>query len=306
MKILVADDSRVMRQIIIRALRQAGYDGYDIVEAENGREAVARVEVEKPGLVLCDWHMPEMTGLQCLQALRSAGCGVPFGFITSDATPELRRQAAAAGALFVLGKPFSEESLRNALDGRLDAPGDDRAALAAAPQDGGQGQQGARTEGGPALLPTPKDVRDMFAGLLGRSVTVRPGMRVQPLPGKPVSLAVYVDPGHSVGAVCVMDLALSAYTAGALALLPAGGVQDVVEEGALSPMLVETLGEVFNVVSGVLNARGAAHAKLDRLYPAGAHLPEELLVMAGGFERLDLVVDVPGYGTGALSLVRIA
>jgi len=83
-KILVADDSRVMRQIVIRTLRQAGYDDHDIVEAEDGRDAYDKVQAENPDLVLSDWNMPNMTGLECLQALRSAGSGVPFGFVTSE------------------------------------------------------------------------------------------------------------------------------------------------------------------------------------------------------------------------------
>jgi CheY-like chemotaxis protein len=305
-KILVVDDSRVMRQIIIRTLRQAGYDGHDIMEAEDGRDAVAKAEAEQPGLVLCDWHMPDMTGMQCLQALRAAGCAVPFGFITSDAAPELRRQAAEAGALFVLGKPFTEESLRKALEGQVEPTDGDHGPDGGSPQRGEGGETCPRTGSGGDLLPAPKDVRDMFAGLLGRPVTVRPGARVQPTAEKPVSLAVYVDPQRSINAVCLMDLPLSAYTAGALALLPAGGVRDAVEEGALSPTLAETLREVVNVLSGVVNTPGAPHSELDRLYVAGAYLPEELLVMASGFERLDLTIDVPGYGGGSLSLVRTA
>src|SRR4029453_12380116 len=83
-KILVADDSRVMRQIVIRTLRQAGYDDHDIVEAEDGADALAKVSSEKPDLVLSDWNMPNMTGIECLQAMRGSGSQVPFGFVTSE------------------------------------------------------------------------------------------------------------------------------------------------------------------------------------------------------------------------------
>ena len=75
MKILVADDSRVMRQIVIRTLRQAGYDDHDIVEAEDGRDALDKVASESPDLVLSDWNMPNMTGIECLQALRAVRLG---------------------------------------------------------------------------------------------------------------------------------------------------------------------------------------------------------------------------------------
>ena len=119
MKILVADDSRVMRQIVIRTLRQAGYDDHDIVEAEDGADALAKVSSEQPDLVLSDWNMPNMSGIECLQAMRSSGSTVPFGFVTSEGSPEMRERAESAGALFLIAKPFTADTFRDALDGVL-------------------------------------------------------------------------------------------------------------------------------------------------------------------------------------------
>ena len=115
MKILVADDSRVMRQIVIRTLRQAGYDDHDIVEAEDGADALAKVTSEKPDLVLSDWNMPNMTGIECLEALRSSGSVVPFGFVTSEGSAEMRTRAEQSGAQFLIAKPFTAESFEAAL-----------------------------------------------------------------------------------------------------------------------------------------------------------------------------------------------
>lgn len=115
MKILVADDSRVMRQIVIRTLRQAGWDGHDIIEAENGAEGLARVQADAPDLVLSDWNMPEMTGIDFLAALRASGSTVPFGFVTSEGSEEMRTRASAAGAAFLIAKPFTPEAFDEAL-----------------------------------------------------------------------------------------------------------------------------------------------------------------------------------------------
>ena len=109
MKILIADDSRVMRQIVVRTLRQAGFGDHDLIEASNGREAFDMTNAEKPDLVLSDWNMPEMTGIEVLRQLRAAGNDVKFGFVTSESTPEMKDQADAAGALFFIVKPFSAE-----------------------------------------------------------------------------------------------------------------------------------------------------------------------------------------------------
>jgi two-component system chemotaxis response regulator CheY len=123
MKILIVDDSRVMRQIVIRTIRQAGLDGHELVEAANGREGLDAVAAHAPDLVLSDWNMPEMTGIEFLQALRANGQGVPFGFITSEGTPEMVGRAEQAGALFVITKPFTPEGVRDALAPVLGAVG---------------------------------------------------------------------------------------------------------------------------------------------------------------------------------------
>jgi two-component system chemotaxis response regulator CheY len=114
-KILVADDSRAMRMIVIRTLRQAGYNGLEIVEAENGKEALEAVGRDSFDLVLSDWNMPEMTGIEFLRALRASGNKIPFCFVTSEGSEEMREQAQAAGALGLIAKPFTAETFTDTL-----------------------------------------------------------------------------------------------------------------------------------------------------------------------------------------------
>jgi two-component system chemotaxis response regulator CheY len=116
MKIVVADDSRVMRQIVIRTLRQAGYAGMDIVEAVDGADAFEKFLEHAPDLVLSDWNMPNMTGIELLRKLRGAGHPVPFGFVTSEGSAEMRSTAEQAGAQFLIAKPFTAEAFRDVLD----------------------------------------------------------------------------------------------------------------------------------------------------------------------------------------------
>ena len=115
MKILVADDSRVMRQIVVRTLRQAGFGGHDIVEAADGAEGLSMVTAERPDLVLSDWNMPNMTGIEFLRALRGSGDQTPFGFVTSEGSDEMRGLASSAGAMFLIAKPFTAETFEDAL-----------------------------------------------------------------------------------------------------------------------------------------------------------------------------------------------
>lgn len=115
MKILVVDDSKAMRMIVIRTFRQAGMGDHDFIEACNGVEGLEKVASEQPDVVLSDWNMPEMSGIEFLDAVRASGSEVAFGFVTSETGTEYRERAIAAGASFVLAKPFNADLLHDAL-----------------------------------------------------------------------------------------------------------------------------------------------------------------------------------------------
>ena len=116
MNILVADDSSAMRMMIVRTLRQAGFGGHDITQAVDGADALEKVRESCPDLVLSDWNMPNMTGIEFLTALRTEDENqVPFGFITTESTTEMRQRATDAGAQFLIAKPFNKDSFERAL-----------------------------------------------------------------------------------------------------------------------------------------------------------------------------------------------
>ncbi len=119
MNILIVDDSKAMRLIVRRTLRQAGFDGHDVEEACTGKDALTKIHEKNYHLVLSDWNMPEMSGIELLTALRKEGNKVTFGFVTSEGTADMRLRASEAGARFLLAKPFSPETLAEALRGLL-------------------------------------------------------------------------------------------------------------------------------------------------------------------------------------------
>lgn len=115
MRILIVDDSKPMRMLVSRALRLSGIGNHTVEEAANGVEALQAIKRSLPDVVLSDWNMPEMNGYELLQALRAENISVPFGFVTSESTPEMRRKGTDAGALFLITKPFSPERFQEAL-----------------------------------------------------------------------------------------------------------------------------------------------------------------------------------------------
>lgn len=120
MKILIADDSKSMRRIVQAMIREAGFRGHEFVEAADGAEAFNLASAEKPDLVISDWNMPNMTGIELLQKLRAAGNNVTLGFCTTEISREMRELATASGAAFLIGKPFKPEDFEQALGALLD------------------------------------------------------------------------------------------------------------------------------------------------------------------------------------------
>ncbi|MGL4943029.1 MAG: response regulator [Thermoguttaceae bacterium] len=113
-RVLVADDSSTMRKIILRSLQAVGVT--EITEAADGQEAVA---IFKPGLfdlVLTDWNMPGMTGLEVLKAIRTQDTNIPVIMVTTEAEKSRVLEAIQAGVSDYLVKPFTADTLREKLE----------------------------------------------------------------------------------------------------------------------------------------------------------------------------------------------
>jgi len=116
MKILTVDDFSTMRRIIRNMLRQLGYT--NIVEAEDGAEALSLLQREKVDFVISDWNMPNMSGLDLLKAIRADENlkPIPVLLVTAEALKEYIVQAVKAGVNNYVVKPFTAETLREKID----------------------------------------------------------------------------------------------------------------------------------------------------------------------------------------------
>lgn len=111
LKILVVDDFATMRKVIRNLLKQSGYE--DIVEAEDGVVALRVLKSQKIDLVISDWNMPNMTGLELLKAVRADGDlgKIPFLMVTAEALQDNVVEAVKAGVSNYIVKPFTAEVL---------------------------------------------------------------------------------------------------------------------------------------------------------------------------------------------------
>lgn len=111
--ILIVDDYRTMLRIIRNLLRQIGFVNVD--EATDGATALAKLRDKRYGLVISDWNMQPMTGLELLQAVRAdpALAHIPFIMVTAESKTENVLAAKEAGVNNYIVKPFNADTLRS-------------------------------------------------------------------------------------------------------------------------------------------------------------------------------------------------
>lgn len=109
MKALVVDDSAVMRKVLIGALARAEITEVD--QASDGKEAVDAVMAADYNLILMDWNMPNMLGIDAVRAIRAAGKTMPIIMVTTEAEKSRVIEALKAGASNYIIKPFEPATI---------------------------------------------------------------------------------------------------------------------------------------------------------------------------------------------------
>ena len=112
MKILVVDDMVTMRRIVKNILKQLGFA--NVEEAENGQEALQKLQTDRYGFVVSDWNMPVMTGIDMLRAIRADEKlkTTPVLMVTAEAQQSNLVEAVQAGVSNYIVKPFTAETLQ--------------------------------------------------------------------------------------------------------------------------------------------------------------------------------------------------
>jgi CheY-like chemotaxis protein len=271
-----------MQAILRRALQHPSLGDTIIDTAASGDEALALVERAEPALLVSDWHMPGMTGIELLQTLRQLGHQLPVGFVTTETTPALLEQATTNDAL--------------------------RAAVAAAL---GLATGAVRADGAPALPDREAAARSLRLGvqawMSGVPFRLVPGERFTSaqLSGHNL-LALYTPAeGGPVTAVAVADLpALCMLGGGAISADPRE-VRRAIQEGQAPAAFVDSASSFFAGLAGRVPAQlgiGPVAFKAANLVGRTmARLPQTL---DQATVRADYRLSVPGYGDGHLALLQ--
>jgi CheY-like chemotaxis protein len=111
-KVLIADDDRTVRSLLAGMLLDMGHQ---VVEAENGVEAVELCARESPDIVILDFLMPKLSGIDALKAMRQRGLTMPALLLTAISDSSLRAMEGFEAPDAILGKPFKRRTIEKAL-----------------------------------------------------------------------------------------------------------------------------------------------------------------------------------------------
>ncbi len=114
LRVLIVDDSSVMRKIVERSLRSAGFDLSEVLEASDGVEALEQARKGSLNLILSDLNMPSMDGLELLKNLAAVESvrNVPVVMVTTEGSEKRVMEAISMGAKAYIRKPFTPEHVK--------------------------------------------------------------------------------------------------------------------------------------------------------------------------------------------------
>ena len=242
LRIVIVDDSEAMRGVLLRALKSFGWKVM-VVEAGGAREALDKIRDSRPHLVITDWSMPEVSGLELLTFLKQRGLKTPVGMVTGNSSVDERHQALAAGAAFVIAKPFQPDELKQAIRRALDIPALPEKIQIQAPR--------FFTLGGRCIK--------AFGRMIGQTTSIEDA-EVISLDGSIGFAAAFCDPAGLVRFVVALEHAL------ALAALKVMNPQSVdtssPKQRRFNPKQRETLREVGNIFRGALTEETGLQLRL--------------------------------------------
>lgn len=299
MKILIVDDSRAMQTIVRRGIEQLGYDDMEIRNADNGKEALDIIRKWEPTLVLSDWHMPEMTGLELLHALNRQMLSVQIGFVTTETSESRKIEALSAGAKFFVQKPFDYKTLHEAVLPILQGNSEAENALA--------DEQPDELESNHIVLPDFDTLDTLLTAKAKKPLLVGES---EPMVLKehhlPCLVGLFEDPtSHKIRAVAIIDLKGTCIIGAAVAAIPEERVREAIHDRAIPKPFVNNCKLIMQAICPHLRDKES----LEQLKLRSTNIMRqniegiEHLLQKQQDKRIDIEVAVQGYGNGNLTIV---
>lgn len=292
-RVLVVDDSRAMQAIIRRVLQSDALKHAEVETVASGEAALEALERGTPQLIVSDWHMPSMSGIELLQTVRQLGHSeLAMGFVTTETSPALLEQARTNGASFIIQKPFKDRDLVAAVSNVLLLAQAGPAAAAAAPEP----LSGVR-----ALR------RFVQAWMPGVPFRIIEGETFNPGHLSPQNLLTVYSPSAG-GSLC----AVAAANMPALCMLGGGAIQadpkDIrraIQDNNPGPEMIDSAMAFFREMAAHLHSQvGVEDASFKGANLVASDFGRLRAALTSTQPRADYRLSVPGYGDGRLVFIR--
>ncbi|MBX2808539.1 MAG: response regulator [Cellvibrionaceae bacterium] len=301
MKILIVDDSRAMQTIIRRGIEELGYHDIETKKASSAPEGLDEIRTWEPDLVLCDWHMPKMTGLELLHAINREMLGIHVGFVTTETSPERKQEALAAGAKFFVQKPFDSATLHSAILPLIQSNPEDEAAFEH------QQAESNNEESEHISLPDSDALSNIIQHFCKIKVSVKQSEAFT-LSEKsfPYLLALLEDPENKkIRAIIVLNIHGACVLGGAVTAIPKDKIQKSLYERAIPKAIITNCQKIIEAISISIFDK----SKLITLNFRSANIVHkpiksiEKLLQKSKEERIDVIINTTEYGTGRLTII---
>ncbi len=336
-RVLIVDDSKAMQHIVRRGLDSLGDPDIQTRLASSAAEALDIVGDWAPDLILSDWHMPEMTGLDLLNALNREMIDIKLGFVTTETSEVRIREARDAGVQFIVNKPFKMETLHKAVTPVLESIRVDGGQMSAgAAHDGlNQGSVSVKSHsdvtGKPeseisaavideheldeddssadVSLPTVEQLEETINRIGSREVFMEAMNAIQftdaSLPG---ALVLFSDGRSSqVRALAILDLSAVCILGGSFQNMSEEKIQQVIAQGVIKSEISNSCERMFERLCGeeALNVSASGHKlKVMRFSQIQQIFPKlETMLSTPAHQRVDCDLAAIGYGQGSMTLM---
>lgn len=298
MKVLIVDDSRATQTIIHRQIQRLGYSDIEFQKSDNGQDALNVIRTWEPDLIISDWHMPEMSGIELLAILKQEMLGINLGFVTSESSEERLKEAKNHGARFIIQKPFDSDVFEKTLQPFFDSYYQ---------QDSTPEEHSSLNEKKHIILPHLDKLQERLnhLGSLQTTLTKAPPLLMEEK-YFPYLIGLYSNKDRtSVHAVAIADIRTIGIFGRLTRQIPKEQIQHTLNSHKVSQAVFEQGKHVLQFVESTLYNTEISESLILRdaklLKTPAEHIQK--LLDKNKKHRLDTWVNIPGYKPGNLTII---
>jgi len=300
MKILVVDDSLAMQAIVRRGLEKFGYRTLDIRQSSGAIDALDIIDEWKPEIVLSDWHMPEVSGLDLLKEIVKRELPIQTGFVTTVNDEDLIAQAIDCGACFVLSKPFEDEQLHKAILPLVQGASESERLL--------NDETDEVTASSDLVLPKLSQLEKVIHRFLSDKVYLKQAS-VQSFSVEkkiPTVLALFEDvESQKIRALAIIELYAACVLGGIKSDMPKNKIMKMIQDKMLTKKMLDSCESVMSDCAfAFLDRKTRKNLRLKSVSFTSQSFPKlEILFQKPPSQRIDIQCDSDGYETSYITVL---